>query len=308
MSYSYRQMSSPDFYQSIIHKFPKDRSIVFAYKPESILSPNKGPVPNNLMFVVPDIEEWHKENLVLHPHHYSGPTWLLGHRGIVWLQERLGKKMYLNMLLWGEVMVKYQVVSTADFINNLFMWDSFQVAGLLQNPVVIVELDPDQQGRIETAIRTNLRSSLHVALLLLPEKFTEEALFVRVAGLKHVCTTSWRVKQEEMEVEVLKYRELYEDVLKEFEKYLDIRDGMCIQDTSFKTRYFHLTRIPLSVQLEIQTCYKDGKRRDVEEVMEKVTEDYDCEIIVTNAVKNVICRDNHTLLGLVGVWLDRLLR
>jgi len=267
-----------------------------------------------MIFAVPDTKVWHRENLTLHPHHYSWPARLMGHEWINWVQEEWGKGLYCNMMVpWGVyhsqlVMLNYGVINTACLAADLLDWETLQVAGLLHSPVDYVEFGQDKQ--LKKALRVNLLSAVNVALLLLPDKFTEEKLFLTLAGLNYLGDSKKNCKLEVANIvthQMFRFREMYSDILKEFKEHLDIRDGMCVQDTSLKTRYFHLINLPSCVQEEIVASWNmDGMRRDMEEVLESVTDHPDLEVIVEDAVKRIVGRDKtKNVRSLINIWVSR---
>ncbi|KAJ3041989.1 Mitochondrial translocator assembly and maintenance protein 41 [Rhizophlyctis rosea] len=65
--------------------------------------------------------------------------------------------------------------------HDLTEWETFYLAGRLHKPVRTIRED----ARITIAARKNLRSAVRTALLLLPNQFTEEELFLTVAGLSY---------------------------------------------------------------------------------------------------------------------------
>ena len=64
----------------------------------------------------------------------------LGHKAVSDLQEQYGAQMIFNTLIpFEEGLIKYGVISRADFISDLLDWDTLYAAGRLQKPVRILE-------------------------------------------------------------------------------------------------------------------------------------------------------------------------
>lgn len=79
-------------------------------------------------------------------------------------------------------LVKYGVINIDTLCRDLSEWDTLYLAGRLQKPVKILRDDP----RVRVANQINLLSALRVALLLLPEKFSEKTLYSTIAGISYL--------------------------------------------------------------------------------------------------------------------------
>ena len=66
--------------------------------------------------------------------------------------------------------------------EDLLDWRTLYVAGRMHKPVRILRQDP----RVLLANQVNLASVLRVALLSLPEEFTEVQLWEKVAGVSYL--------------------------------------------------------------------------------------------------------------------------
>lgn len=79
-------------------------------------------------------------------------------------------------------MVKYGVVNIDTLCKDLSDWDTLYLAGRLHKPCMILR----EPQRVNYANRSNLLSAVRVALLLLPESFTERQLYITIAGLSYM--------------------------------------------------------------------------------------------------------------------------
>ncbi|KAI8909210.1 mitochondrial matrix Mmp37 [Gorgonomyces haynaldii] len=132
------------------------------------------------IFGVTHPEHWHDLNLRQHPSHYS----FLKHLGAESIArvQRLGPAIYYNTnIIFGDERIKYGVVGIEDLLKDLNEWDSLYLAGRMHKPVNI--LRPD--ARVQLANQTNLTNALRTSLLMLPERFTQEDLFLKIAGLSY---------------------------------------------------------------------------------------------------------------------------
>ena len=81
------------------------------------------------------------------------------------------------------------MVSTAKLQQDLHGWTDLYLAGRMHKPVLTLQDDPE---RIAPAVQANLDAGLRCALLLLPERFSEQQLFRTVAGLSYLG--DWRMQ------------------------------------------------------------------------------------------------------------------
>lgn len=65
--------------------------------------------------------------------------------------------------------------------RDLYDWDTLYLAGRLQKPTAMLKDNP----RVRLANQVNHASAVRTALLMLPEQFTPEQLFMTVAGLSY---------------------------------------------------------------------------------------------------------------------------
>lgn len=66
-------------------------------------------------------------------------------------------------------------------LRDLEEWETLYLAGRLQKPVKILRDD----AKVKLATKQNLENAVRVALLMLPERFAEEDLFLKIAGLSY---------------------------------------------------------------------------------------------------------------------------
>ncbi|KAI7862574.1 mitochondrial matrix Mmp37-domain-containing protein [Spinellus fusiger] len=136
----------------------------------------------DFIFGVSHPEHWHALNMQQNPHHYSSVR-LLGSHAIGLLQEKVGAGVYFNPYVqMNGMMIKYGVVSIDTLCSDLIDWDTLYLAGRMHKPVKILRDDP----RVRLANQVNLTEAVRVALLTMPEKFSDQALFERIAGISYV--------------------------------------------------------------------------------------------------------------------------
>lgn len=79
-------------------------------------------------------------------------------------------------------MIKYGVVSIDKLCRDLIDWETLYLAGRMHKPVKILRDD----ARVRLANQVNLTEAVRVALLTLPEHFSEKELFEKIAGISYV--------------------------------------------------------------------------------------------------------------------------
>ena len=95
--------------------FHLGRCLVFAYGSGVFQQDNNKDISHNMTdFVigVRESESWHRENLRLHPGHYSGLARLGGAGRVASWQEKFGARLYFNTLVpWPDKgSIKYGVI------------------------------------------------------------------------------------------------------------------------------------------------------------------------------------------------------
>lgn len=136
----------------------------------------------DFIFGVSYTQHWHSINLQEHRDHYSG-LGSLGSYAVSKVQDSFGAGVYFNPYVSvNGTLVKYGVVNLDTLCKDLSEWDTLYLAGRLQKPVKILRDNPS----VRLANQVNLLSAIRVALLLLPETFSEEQLYTTIAGISYM--------------------------------------------------------------------------------------------------------------------------
>ncbi|XP_071550753.1 phosphatidate cytidylyltransferase, mitochondrial isoform X2 [Panulirus ornatus] len=250
----------------------------------------------DFIFVVRDPHEWHKANIARNPRHYSflrfaGPHFIAN------VQENWGAKIYFNTLVpTHEGMIKYGVISHTSVITDLLDWDTLYVAGRLHKPVFMLH-QASEDEELHSALKINLYAALHTALLLLPESFSEDQLYMALAGISYTGDMRMHVGEDQNKVtnivqaQTQEFRSLYAPVLKGLEEYvlLDSSKGMGEQDTSPPARLYHLSMLPKKLQLMlIKEWNKDRRSRDLEDVLRAAAHDTDSADVIVKGIQDIV--------------------
>ncbi|KAL1989660.1 hypothetical protein VTN49DRAFT_6857 [Thermomyces lanuginosus] len=136
----------------------------------------------DFIFGVSHSQHWHSLNLAQHRDHYSA-LGSLGSYAVSQVQDRWGAGVYFNPFVTvNGTLIKYGVVNIDTLCKDLSQWNTLYLAGRLQKPVKILRDHPS----VRLANQVNLISALRLALLLLPEEFTEFQLYSTIAGISYM--------------------------------------------------------------------------------------------------------------------------
>lgn len=136
----------------------------------------------DFIFGVSFSQHWHSLNLQEHRNHYSS-LGSLGSYAVSKIQDSIGAGVYFNPYITvNGTLIKYGVVNLDTLCKDLSEWNTLYIAGRLQKPVKILRDNPS----VRLANQVNLISAVRVALLLLPENFTEQDLYSTIAGISYM--------------------------------------------------------------------------------------------------------------------------
>lgn len=185
----------------------------------------------DFIFGVSYSQHWHALNLAQHRDHYSG-LGSLGSYAVSQVQDRFGAGVYFNThLTVNGTLIKYGVVNLDTLSQDLAQWNTLYLAGRLHKPVKILRDHP----KIRLANQMNLLSALRVALLLLPERFTEFQLYNTIAGISYMGDLRMVLPAEDpgkvrniVSGQMAHFRRLYEPLISNLPN-VDFNDPRCAQ-------------------------------------------------------------------------------
>ena len=191
-------------------------------------------------------------------------------------------------------LIKYGVISTSTLIEDLLNWNNLYIAGRLQKPVKIVAMN--ENVALRSALDKNLKSAVTAAFLMLPESFSEEDLFLEIAGLSYSGDFRMVVGEDRMKVlnivkpNIAHFRELYGSILQENPQVVyKIQQGSLEIDKSPEGQFTQLLTLPKTLQQQINHIMDlPGKNRDVEETLLQVAHDPDCGDVVRLALSAIV--------------------
>ncbi|GLD64170.1 phosphatidate cytidylyltransferase, mitochondrial [Lates japonicus] len=284
-------------YRRILSQFPQDISLAFAYGSGVFKQhgTSQGQMEKNMLdfvFAVDDPVTWHTMNLLQNRKHYSILK-LLGPTMISSIQNEHGAAVYYNTLVPvdGKI-IKYGVISTESLIDDLMHWKTMYVAGRLHKPVKM--LVQSENGKLRAALVANLKSAVTASFLMLPESFTEEDLFLQIAGLSYAAQSCHSADTHRIKITAGGSKELDEEILLQVDK-------------SPEGQFIQLMALPRTLQQRITKLVDPpGKNRDVEEILLQVAQDPDCGAVVQQGISSIVKSSSITQsikgIATAGLW------
>lgn len=307
-------------YYRILTKFPPNLSLGFGYgsavkkqaddndESNNIQTelPASSPTPSkmiDLMFAVENPYQWHAQNVMRNPSHYSFMR-SLGSNFIAKYQESYGAKVYFNTLVpvgdKGGLMIKYGVISTKDLITDLLDWRDLYVAGRLMKPVEIIR-EPTS-SKVQNALDLNLQSAVRSALLLLPKEFTEFEFYLTIANLSYngdfrmIFGENKSKVQNIVKPQIDNFRSLYSPTVELFKTTFEYHpndetnpDALCRQDKSPLVTLQHLNQLPKWPIRRIVREWNRGRyRMDTEDVLRAVAGSSKYQDIVRKSFADIV--------------------
>lgn len=225
----------------------------------------------DLVLAVSHPEHWHGLNRQQFPKHYSFISRLSGAEFLLSWVQRAGAGLWYHpyVKIKGEL-VKYGVIDIDTLCNDLLEWQTLYVSGRMHKPVAMLLADP----RVRLAQQVNLASALRVALLLLPETFTEVELYTRIASLSYTGDFRMTVPGGENAKKVRNivlaqrndFRRLYAGLMRSLgtvriKEHEQDRYSIT-QDVSDGTKAGYAARLPLRLREKLMDYYADRPQLD----------------------------------------------
>lgn len=246
--------------------FPQGASGPEHSKRPGIKDPHTGKAKKmiDLVLAVNHPEHWHGLNRQQFPRHYSWISRLTGAEVLTAWIQRLGAGLwYIPYVKVDDELVKYGVMDIDTLCADLLDWNTLYVSGRMHKPVAMLVTD----ARVRLAQQVNLASALRVALLLLPERFTEVELYTTIASLSYTGDFRMSVPGGENADKVrnivlaqrYEFRRLYSGLTKSVGT-IEIRERRkdryeMVQDTSLEVKAAYAARLPLRLREKVIAHY-----------------------------------------------------
>ncbi|VVC26452.1 Phosphatidate cytidylyltransferase, mitochondrial [Cinara cedri] len=242
----------------------------------------------DLIFVVNNTYDFHRNNLIVNPDHYSALRWL-GASVISSIQTSFGANVYFNThVRVGDLKFKYGVIDVNDFCQDLQSWCTLYIAGRLHKPVLTLH-----DVGLSDLVMCNLKSAVHAALLQLPDKFSEQDLYTTISGLSYRGDFRMIIGEDKNKVanivqpQMEQFRMLYTPVFTLMSDRLLFINSFVEQDKSVESKFYHLQRLPKNVKNFLLRSY--NKKCDNENsVLQGLAKQDDVGKIVSNSIYRIV--------------------
>lgn len=213
----------------------------------------------DFMFAVTHPAHFHSINMHQHPSHYPLYSRMLGSSYISKVQEISPGVWFNPYVTMNGVTIKYGVTTVDNLCADLLNWRTLYLAGRMHKPLRIIKDD----ARVRLTQQVNLTSAVRVALLTLPESFSETQLFETIAGISYTGdprmllpaenrgkVTNIVAKQGEQ------FRELYHRLVVALPGvHWAPHSSVLGQDGSAKARSAHLKKLPVELLGRVKQNY-----------------------------------------------------
>ncbi|CAG8523067.1 17022_t:CDS:2 [Dentiscutata heterogama] len=211
----------------------------------------------DFIFAVSHSQHWHSLNLNKNRNHYSFMGGL-GSRAVTILQDDLGAGIYFNpQIEMNGMEIKYGVISIDKLCKDLLDWETLYVAGRMHKPIKILQDD----ARVRLSQQVNLASALRTSLLMLPKDFSEEQLYLTIAGLsyegdfrKYIGENPHKIKNI-VSKQADTFKILYGELIQGMPNVSFVSNGKLQQDDNPKARANMLEKLPKTLRYKIREQY-----------------------------------------------------
>lgn len=151
----------------------------------------------DVIFIVPDLKEWHRENMETNGDDYSFTGRIHLSRKNVSKLKGKNNITYFSEIKDGDYTFKYGVIEVQDFKRSLETWDNLFVAGRFHKPV----LEVSSSDEIRRAIDFNRKSALMIASLFCGEICSRQELFNVLCSLSYIGDARMKIAENPHKVE-----------------------------------------------------------------------------------------------------------
>ena len=272
----------------------------------------------DLVLAVDDSVTFHRANLQRNPSHYSFLKYF-GPNSISAIQEKIPCGVYYNTLvpIDGQL-VKYGIVQIDQLVDDLLDWKFLYLAGRLHKPVE--ELIEPSTDSLKDALKINLKSAVHAALLLLDESFSEEQLYLEVASLSYSGDFRMLYGENPSKVknivtpQIAMFRKLYQETLTQDSLtrlvHWNGATKSFVQDTSPSAILHHLSLLPKTVQRKLYLGHNRHAVLDLEDVLNSLSHSYTTKNEVRKAIESIVWRSSwlQSLKGIATAGMRKSIR
>ncbi|XP_076595903.1 phosphatidate cytidylyltransferase, mitochondrial isoform X2 [Chaetodon auriga] len=171
-----------------------------------------------------------------------------------------------------------------------------------------------ENAKLRAALVANLKSAVTASFLMLPESFSEEDLFLQIAGLSYAGDFRMVIGEDKSKVSnivkdnIEHFRILYSNILRDCPQVVyKPQQGKLEVDKSPEGQFIQLMALPRTLQQKITKLVDPpGKNRDVEEILLQVAQDPDCGAVVQQGISSIVKSSSITQsikgIATAGLW------
>lgn len=202
-------------------------SFIFAYGsaifPQKNHDYSKNPPLIDLVFIVDDYLEFHKNNIKLNRNHYSGLAPFLGGTCLNALHHSFIPVHYNPFIKLPSFNIKYGVTSTSSLIRDLWTWENLVLPGRMQKPILFLKEDsPLFKDKLNEALYLNRLQALVCSILLnFNILMKEEDIYTSITSLSYVGDIRFTFGAEKKDkinniadAQKIHFRKLYTEIIK----------------------------------------------------------------------------------------------
>ncbi|MCF7798338.1 phosphatidate cytidylyltransferase [Candidatus Woesearchaeota archaeon] len=236
----------------IITEFTPDFAIAYGSgaMEQQNYSMKRGPMID-FIFGVQEVAQWHLHNMGRRPQDYS--LWAKQHgiNAVEQLQEEYTGIYYNPFVKFEDKLIKYGVISEEALIKDLTEWNSLYVAGRMHKPFLSIKTNE----LVNQAQEKNLAHAVNTALLVLPEAFSYEDLFLTIAGLSYHKDNRMKFAENKNKVQHIvekNYDAFYKQYIPLLSNYdVSITNEIIRQDKSPQTLQHLLLELPQELKRRV---------------------------------------------------------
>ena len=209
----------------------------------------------DLILIVENIKDWHKQNIKLNPKDYSfiGKNFLT--KSNINKIKGLTGITYQSNIDYKNNLFKYGIIEYKDFEKHMKTWDSFYVPGRFQKPILTIITN----DKIDKLIYDNRRNACKISLLCMEEDNLDD-LFTTICSLSYNGDTRMKIAENPNKVANIvgaskeKFKEMYD-----FEDLYKIENNKIVFEPQ-------LENLPLELDKYI------GNKENLKQVKQKILE------------------------------------
>ena len=209
----------------------------------------------DLILIVENIKDWHKQNIKLNPKDYSfiGKNFLT--KSNINKIKGLTGITYQSNIDYKNNLFKYVIIEYKDFEKHMKTWYSFYVPGRFQKPILTIITN----DKIDKLIYDNRRNACKISLLCMEEDNLDD-LFTTICSLSYNGDTRMKIAENPNKVANIvgaskeKFKEMYD-----FEDLYKIENNKIVFEPQ-------LENLPLELDKYI------GNKENLKQVKQKILE------------------------------------